>query len=174
MAAALRIPVQGSDEVVVITPGELDASVLDVLRAECPPLGVWLDVAKALLAEGRTETYLSVLREATSDAAAKHLGEETCRFERIQGLCSLAAYHALQSAAERDRKAKSDNLARANELLFKATRLDLHEGLPHLALGQLALAQVRGRTLARLLAQAPLPLLPPLLLSLVTIAAGSP
>lgn len=141
MASTLRIPVRESDEVVEITPSELDASVIDVLRAECPPLAVWLDVAKALLVEGSTDAYVSVLTEATSDAAAAFLGGGA-PFERIQGLCSLAGYHAVQGRAERDQKAKRDHVAAANELLFRATRLDLAEGLPHLGLGQLALAKV--------------------------------
>lgn len=52
----ISIPVQESDEVVLVSTSELPSDpedLLDLLRGEFAPLHLWLDFAKAYLASGQ-------------------------------------------------------------------------------------------------------------------------
>ena len=52
----ISIPVRQSDEVVLVSTSELppeSEDLLDLLRGEIPPLHLWLDFAKAYLANGQ-------------------------------------------------------------------------------------------------------------------------
>lgn len=52
----ISIPVQESDEVVLLSTSELPSEpedLLDLLRGEYAPLHLWLDFAKAYLANGQ-------------------------------------------------------------------------------------------------------------------------
>ena len=114
--------------------------IIDVLKAEAAPLALWLDFARAYLAQGLTTPFVRLLNEATSEEAAGYFGEQA-KYERIQGLCSLAAFHSHQSRVEKERNVRSDLLAKANELLNTARKLDHEDALPHLGIGQLAMAK---------------------------------
>ena len=56
MEAHIAIPVQGTDEEVLVSTSELPAEpedLLELLKGEIAPLSIWLDFAKAYLAAGR-------------------------------------------------------------------------------------------------------------------------
>lgn len=96
-----------------------------------------------LQAQGLTQQFVRLLTEATSEEAAGYFGP-TAKYERIQGLCSLAAFHMHQARSERAPAVRTEHLGKATEMLNAARKLDHEEQLPHLGIGQLALAKVRG------------------------------
>ena len=60
--AYISIPVQGTDEQVLVSTSELPSEpedLLELLKGEFAPLNVWLDFAKAYLAVG--QVFLSPL-----------------------------------------------------------------------------------------------------------------
>lgn len=61
----ISIPVQESDELVLISTSELPQEpedLLDLLRGEFAPLHLWLDFAKAYLANEQVPRYVSASR----------------------------------------------------------------------------------------------------------------
>ena len=59
MEAYISIPVQGTNEEVLVSTSELPAEpedLLELLKGEIAPLTIWLDFAKAYLAAGRVGT----------------------------------------------------------------------------------------------------------------------
>lgn len=63
----ISIPVQDSDELVVVSTSELPAEpedLLELLKGELAPLNLWLDFAKAYLANGRvSRSPLSIVHD---------------------------------------------------------------------------------------------------------------
>ena len=56
----ISIPVQESDELVLVSTSELPPEpedLLDLLRGEYAPLHLWLDFAKAYLANGQVSAF---------------------------------------------------------------------------------------------------------------------
>ena len=65
----ISIPVQESDELVLVSTSELPPEpedLLDLLRGEYAPLHLWLDFAKAYLANGQA-SHRSYLPDSLSD-----------------------------------------------------------------------------------------------------------
>lgn len=71
----ISIPVQESDELVVVSTNELPGEpedLLELLKGELAPLNLWLDFAKAYLASGRVSRRLSAAAEEREHAAASN------------------------------------------------------------------------------------------------------
>eukprot|EP00884_Botryococcus_braunii_P015610 jgi/Botrbrau1/2732/Bobra.0164s0012.1 len=139
----LFIPVAGSNEVVAVPIDELPEEaedLLDILRAEEAPLALWLDFAKAYLAQGLTKQYLYILQEGTQPEVEHYFGK-SAEFERIQIFCALASYHTRKGRIEKDRAKKTEEFQLATTFLNTARGINVGEQLPHIGLGQLALAK---------------------------------
>ncbi|KAK9844132.1 hypothetical protein WJX81_005444 [Elliptochloris bilobata] len=144
METHIYIPVAGlSDEVVAVPLSELPAEaedLLDILKAEEAPLSVWLDFAKAYLAQGQMKQYLHILREGTGPEVKEFFGDRD-KFEQVHIHCALAAYHTAAGRTERDREARSRHFQQARGLLSAARLIAHDEQLVLLGLGQLSLAE---------------------------------
>ena len=168
----LFIPVASTDETVAVPVDDLPDEVedlLDVLRAEEAPLSLWIDFAKAYLAQvwassfwlasvsavtvdtkltaawcmqGMMKQYLYILNEGTSKEVADYF--QGAKFERLQIFCALAAYYTAEGRTQRDRNARADHFAKAAQLLGTARQIDYDDQLPFLGLGQLEMARVRS------------------------------
>ncbi len=137
----LRIPVdEGLDVQQIIT----------ILEREEAPVATYLELAKACAALDLSEAFVNILSKVVESTPTVLAAGEVLpdRFGRIQAMCALAAYNALQGKAEKNRTAKSQYFGRANQLLLRAQALDRSEQLLHLGLGQLAMVQVRAGRLA--------------------------
>ena len=140
----ILLPVQGSDEVVEIPFSDLPAQAEDVIelfKAEEAPLAVWLESAKAYLETGQVQQFLQVLTEGTGSEVEEHFGD-TAKYERIQCFCALGAYNTTLAGTKKERAAQNSHFATASTLFSKALSISYQELLPHLGLGQLALARV--------------------------------
>jgi hypothetical protein len=92
--------------------------------------------------QGSTKQYLYILKEGTSLEAEEYFGKKA-EYERIQALCALAAYHTRLGRNEhKDRAKKNDEFQKATTYLNTARAINFEEQLPHIGLGQLALAKV--------------------------------
>lgn len=88
--------------------------------------------------------YLNILRGVTSKDVEDYFGKEA-EYERIQALCAFAAYHMRLGRSEvRDRTKRNDEFQQAASYLNQALKINVEEQLPHIGLGQLALAKVCG------------------------------
>jgi len=71
----ISIPVQESDELVLVSTSELPPEpedLLDLLRGEYAPLHLWLDFAKAYLANGQASFICSFHLQHTHAIADSH------------------------------------------------------------------------------------------------------
>lgn len=140
----LHIPVLKSPEVVSIhldhLPNESD-EVVEVLKAEEAPVGIWMDLALAYLSQGSPDQYVHILQEACSKEADEFYGDKF-RAERVEVLCCLAGYHLCKAQHLRDPSRKSE-LATAESYGIRARNLDKREMLSFLCLGMVAMARVR-------------------------------
>lgn len=168
----LFIPVAASDETVAVPVDDLPEEaedLLDVLKAEEAPLSLWIDFAKAYLAQvtvvllfvvravrkssqrnssnvewcmqGQLKQYLHILKEGTSEEVAEYF--QHAKFERLQLYCALAAYYTAEGRKQQERNARTEHFAKAAQLLGLARQIDYEDQLPFLGLGQLELARVR-------------------------------
>lgn len=145
-AGQILVPVQGSDEVVEIPLGDLPSQAedaIDLLKGEEAPLSSWLDLARAYLRSGQVEQFLQVLDEGTGSDVEQHFGE-SAKHERVQIFCALGAYHTTLAGTEKDRATRQSQLTKASTFYSRALTISYQELLPHLGLGQLALARVRA------------------------------
>ena len=141
----LLLPVQGSDEVVEIPFSDLPAQaedLVDLFKAEVVPLSLWVDTARAYLKMGQVQQFLQILTEGTGTDVEEHFGEGA-KYERIQLLCALGSYHTTLASRSKERSAQNTSFATASTLFSSALKISYQELLPHLGLGQLALARVR-------------------------------
>ena len=146
----LCIPVQDSDEVVVVPVGELPddpQEVLNVLISEAAVLPLWLDFARTYLQQGDIPGYAKILEEASSvevlAEVEQYFGSKP-NYEHVQCLCGFVALNLAKARDERDRARKAELLNSAKQLVQKAKQVDAKEQLPDLAAGMLALARVSG------------------------------
>ncbi|BDA40854.1 RNA polymerase-associated protein CTR9 homolog [Coccomyxa sp. Obi] len=138
----LFIPVALTDETVAVPVDDLPEEaedVLNLLRGEEAPLSLWIDFAKAYLAQGNLKQYLYILEEGITDEVAQYF--QQAKFERLQIFCALAAYYTAEGRKQRDRNARTEQFARAAQLLGSARQIDYEDQLPLLGLGQLELAR---------------------------------
>lgn len=144
MLERLHIPVLKRGEVVTLRLDSLpeeSEEVLEVLKAEEAPVGIWMDLALAYLRRGSPEQYVHVLQEACSKEADEFYADRF-RAERVEVLCCLAATHLCKAQRlQKDTHRKSD-LAMAESYCLRARNLDNREMLPFLSLGMVALARV--------------------------------
>ena len=66
------MPITGTDEAVAIPVNDLPEDVdevLGILQAELAPLGLWLDLAKAYLQQGKEEQCKAILENGCGDGA---------------------------------------------------------------------------------------------------------
>ena len=157
--AKILIPVVATDEVVSIDVTDLpdDADeMLEVLTAELAPLSLWIEVAKAYLAQGKYAQYERVLEFGTSpeteqcfcnpkDASYNpntsqgyYRGVE---YDRIQILCSLADYFTKSLKQEPNTQKRIAHIEKASGLIARAQKLGFSEQLPRLMDAQLILAR---------------------------------
>lgn len=134
----------GTDEVVEIPYGDLPAEaedLLEVFKAEVAPLSLWVESARAYLQAGQVQQFLQIVTEGTGKEVEDHFGA-SAKYERIQLLCALGSYNTTQAGLQSERTAQNAYFATASTLFSKALAVSYHELLPHLGLGQLALARV--------------------------------
>jgi len=145
----LRVPCQEGATVVAIDHLPDDVSgVLQFLESEGVPLSYWWDLARAYLAQGRTQQYLALLNSALEEdllQAVEDFFKRRPTFEIVQLLCGLAAHHIEQYRLEQDKAAKQQHLVEATKRINAAKKEGPDEQLPYLAAGCLALAKVRLR-----------------------------
>ena len=158
--SSIFIPVLQTDEVVSVTVADLpdDADeMLEVLTAESAPLSLWIEVAKAYLAQGKYEQYERVLEIGTSaeteqffcnpkdgsyNPSVPHAYYPGVEYDRIQVLCSLADYYTKSLKAEPNTHKRIANMEKASSLVARAQKLGFSEQLPRLMDAQLTLARV--------------------------------
>ncbi|KAK9845686.1 hypothetical protein WJX84_004302 [Apatococcus fuscideae] len=139
----IYIPVDQSEEVVAVPLSNLPEDpeeIVDVLKAEMVPFSLWVDFARAYLAQDKIPQYQRLLSFGTEkDVEDFYRGKGT--FESIQLLCELAATHVDAARAESNKSSKTERFAKAADLLSTARQLDFHEQLSSIGLGELALAR---------------------------------
>ena len=158
--STIFIPVLQTDEVVSVAVADLpdDADeMLEVLTAESAPLSLWIEVAKAYLAQGKYEQYERVLEIGTSseteqffcnpkdgsyNPSVPHAYYHGVEYDRIQVLCSLADYYTKALKAEPNTHKRIANIEKATALVARAQKLGFSEQLPRLMDAQLTLARV--------------------------------
>ena len=152
-AERLCIPVQESDEVVVVPVGQLPdpQEVLNVLISEAAVLPLWLDFARTYLQQGDVEGFQKILQEASSEEVLteveQYFGKKP-NYEHIQCLCGFMALHLARANDEKDRQKRVELLNTAKQFVLKAKQVDPREQLPDIAAGMLALARVRSAAAA--------------------------
>lgn len=90
--------------------------------------------------QANLKQYLYILEEGITDEVGQYF--QQAKFERLQIFCALAAYHTAEGRNQRDRNARTEQFARAAQLLGSARQIDYEDQLPLLGLGQLELARV--------------------------------
>lgn len=90
--------------------------------------------------QGNLKQYLYILEEGITDEVGQYFKQ--AKFERLQIFCALAAYYTAEGRKQRDRNARTEQFARAAQLLGSARQIDYEDQLPLLGLGQLELARV--------------------------------
>lgn len=158
--STIFIPVIKTDDVVSVDVADLpdDADeLLEVLTAESAPLALWIEVAKAYLAQGKYEQYEKVLETGTSteteqffcnpkdsnyDPSVEHAYYHGVEYDRIQVLCSLADYYTKSLKAEPNTHKRIASMEKASALVARAQKLGFSEQLPRLMDAQLTLARV--------------------------------
>lgn len=158
--STIFIPVLETDDVVSVSVADLpdDADeLLEVLTAESAPLALWIEVAKAYLAQGKYEQYEKVLETGTSteteqffcnpkdsnyDPSVEHAYYHGVEYDRIQVLCSLADYYSKSQKAEPNTHKRIANMEKASALVARAQKLGFSEQIPRLMDAQLTLARV--------------------------------
>lgn len=158
--SAIFIPCLNTDEVVSVAVADLpdDADeMLEVLTAESAPLSLWIEVAKAYLAQGKYKQYERILEMGTSpeteqffcnpkdgsyNSSVEHGYYHGVEYDRIQVLCSLADYYTKCLKAELNTHKRIAHLEKAAALVARAQRLGFSEQLPRLMDAQLTLARV--------------------------------
>lgn len=143
----LRVPCQNGSLVAFDSLPDDVPAVVSFLESEGVPLSHWWDIARAYLAQGRTEQYLSLCSQALEDELIQAVEEFFKRrptFEIVQLQVGVAA-HELEAARleSGDRAARAKRLAAAAERIAKAKAEGPDEQLPYLAGALLALAKVR-------------------------------
>lgn len=147
----IYIPVDQSEEVVAVPLSDLPddpEEIVDVLKAEVVPFSLWVDFARAYLAQDKLPQYQKLLSFGTLKDVEDFYREKG-KFESIQLLCELAATHVDAAKAESSRSSKTERLAQAATLLTRARQLDYQEQLPSIGLGELALARVSMHGIAQ-------------------------
>lgn len=93
------------------------------------------------LPQGQLDQYVCILEEGTSPEVEEYFGK-TAEYERIQALCGLASFYMNRGRNEfRDKSKKNEDLQKAAGFLNAARSVNVEEQLPHIGLGQLALAK---------------------------------
>ena len=133
--AGVWVPVSRGGQVLCLPPGSSADDVIHVLKAERVPVDGWLDAARSYLELGDQQGYLRILEHASSYATEAPL------FQRVQLLCSMAAFHVAQFQRA-EGKAKAGHDQKATQLLFQARKMAPFEQLTVLSAGQLAQAKV--------------------------------
>jgi RNA polymerase-associated protein CTR9 len=109
----IRIQVRGSSEVVQMHESELPTDpedILEVLRAELAPPGIWLQIALAYYnVLGDAGAFQEILQEGLHPDLEKEHRE--CKKDRIAILNALAAYHV---KCARDEKGMSSEITISN------------------------------------------------------------
>ncbi|KAL3140102.1 hypothetical protein ABBQ38_004382 [Trebouxia sp. C0009 RCD-2024] len=170
--SAIFIPCLNTDEVVSVAVADLpdDADeMLEVLTAESAPLSLWIEVAKAYLAQGKYKQYERILEMGTSpeteqffcnpkdgsyNSSVEHGYYHGVEYDRIQVLCSLADYYTKCLKAELNTHKRIAHLEKAAALVARAQRLGFSEQLPRLMDAQLTLARGDVETAKRSLEDA--------------------
>ncbi len=140
----IYIPVDQSEEVVAVPLSDLPEDpeeIVDVLKAEVVPFSLWVDFARAYLAQDKIPQYQKLLSFGTLKDVEDFYREKG-KFESIQLLCELAATHVDAARSESNISSKTDSFGKATNLLSRARQLDYQEQLPSIGLGELALARV--------------------------------
>lgn len=158
--STIFIPVAKTDEFVSVAVADLpdDADeMLEVLTAESAPLSLWIEVAKAYLAQGKYQQYERVLEMGTSPETeqffcnpkagsynpnVEHGYYYGVEYDRIQVLCSLADYSTKCLRTEPNTHKRIAHMEKAATLVARAQKLGFSEQLPRLMDAQLTLARV--------------------------------
>lgn len=159
-SATIYIPVASTDEVVSVDVNDLpvDADeMIEILGGESAPLSLWIEVAKAYLAQGRHEQYEIILelgasteteqffcnpKDASYNPNVPHNYYPGVEYERIQVLCSLAEYYTKSLKDETNTQKRIACIEKASALVARAQKLGFAEQLPRLMDAQLTLARV--------------------------------
>lgn len=143
-AGAIRIPLRDSGEVLTLPLSELpghSGELVEVLRAELPPLSVWLDCARAYWARGSEEEGVNLLQEALKPDVV--LAANAATYDQMQIMCALAGY-AMAKGKEAQALRKAQLFEDASRWIDKARTIAADELLPRLARGMLHMARVRA------------------------------
>lgn len=147
----LRVPIQDGGIVDIDHLPDDVQDLLQFLESEAVPLSYWWDLARAYLAAGRRDEYVSVLTSALDEELLKAVEEffkARPTFDIAQLHCGLAAHHieaaraaAGAAAGAEQRAARQQHLAEAQGRVAAAKAEAPDEQLPYLAAGCLALAK---------------------------------
>ena len=142
MAAAVRIPLYKSNEVLIVQQHELSDDIISILQREGVDFRIWLECARGLLSQGRVEAYKKLLHSLINEIKGFR-ADPRSKFIHIQALCSLGDLLQQQARLEEDTEIKRQHLVEARNLYFEAVKIDDKEMLPHLGTGDAFLIQVR-------------------------------
>ncbi|XP_019173457.1 PREDICTED: protein CTR9 homolog [Ipomoea nil] len=140
--ACVYIPVQNSEEEVLVALDQLprDASdILDILKAEQAPLDLWLIIAREYFKQGKIEQFRQILEEGSSPDIDEYYAD--VRYDRIAILNALGAYYSYLGKIETKHREKEDHFIMATQYYNKASRIDMHEPSTWVGKGQLLLAK---------------------------------
>lgn len=143
----LRVPMQDGAVVEIDELPDDVQNVLQFLESEGVPLTYWWDVARAYLARGKRQEFVTVLAAALDDdllKAVEDFFKERPTFDIMQLHCGLAAHHIEEmraAAATADKAAAQQHAQAAAQRVQQAKAEAPNEQLPFLAAGCLALAK---------------------------------
>lgn len=143
MASAIAIPLARSADALLVQPHELTDDIVTILRLERAPLEIWIECARGLLAQGNVTSYSKILRAICDEASTRRDPSPNAKFVHVQALCSLADLNLQEARLTEDPEKKRELNTTANKLYFEALKVSHLEMLPHLGLGEQALAAVR-------------------------------
>lgn len=138
--ATVYIPLARSHEVLAVKSHEISEDIVRVLINERASPDIWLECARVFLQQGRLDSYTRLLTTLISELPRWRGSGSSTRFAQVRAMCALADVHVQQASAADDAEAKRREYNAANRLYFEAQRVDHMEMLPHLGLGQAALA----------------------------------
>ncbi|CEO97513.1 hypothetical protein PBRA_000858 [Plasmodiophora brassicae] len=147
---SLFVPIYGTGDGVRLPLDQLPddvIAVVDVLRAEAAPLGLWLQLAVEYYKRGMETQFVTLLEEGTRDEIEQHY--KAFKSERIGILSALGVYHTRSALKQIDKYKHDKCIELATQCFKKADAIDIHESkqwlgksLMYLATGDLHKAEL--------------------------------
>lgn len=146
----ILVPIGESGESVEIDclnlPKDVD-HVLGILQAELAPLNVWLECAKAYLADDMEKNFIEIVKSGTSPEIEQYYPND--KYGRAKLLCAWASYNtnlAMSTKFSKDQSKKSEALQNADKLVQRAFAICPKEQVVAIARAHLAFEKGEKQT----------------------------